>query len=367
MSVEFTITDRLDEQQRRQWIDFWLASTHAHPRQHPGAADVQRALGREVVYVIGTEHRRIVCAGAFAIHRSAPPLRSPLEAVCLRGPVFDDPEIGRQCLEVVLGYGRECGIGRIRVAPYWLYPEAQSVEQLLVGLGFAPCNRQRDPCQHTGHVNLARDEHDLYSSLSKGFRKQVRAARQKQVRVEVVVDRRQATDFYELYHAMQSSRGLAILDVAEFEALFERVFVPREFGVALHALRDDELLGGLYLMRSRAIVFPAQYALSNQDHRGQLPASISIGPMLWWEAMRWGQRSGCAILDLEGYRPPNQRGAPRPGMYAFKQRMRPEHVTITSQHSRPCHTLHDAALRGLNACHRLAGRTRRLYASLRAA
>jgi hypothetical protein len=187
------------------------------------------------------------------------------------------------------------------------------------------------------------------------------------VQIEVVTKRRDALRFYELYRTMQSTCGLAMIDREEFAALFELVCAPGELGVALHATIDDEVLGGLYVLRSRSIVFPSQYALAKRDGRGRLPASISIGPMLWWEAIRWGQRNGCRILDVEGYRPASEEGAGRPGMYAFKQRMRPKHVTIITQHSRTCHQLHGALLRGRNSYLRIAGQTRRLCNSRRAA
>jgi len=367
MTVSFAITDQLDAGQRRSWLDYWHTAPHAHPRQHPALASVECDLGRDVFFVTGTDGPHLVCAGAFSIRKSGGPLRVPLEAVSLRGPVFDDLEVGRQCLEAVLEHGRKLGIGRVRVAPYWTYPEAHGVETMFHDAGFAPCGGPAAGRQHTGYVALARDEDAIYAGFSKSFKKQIRAARQKQVRIESVTESADAERFYALYRAMQSRRGLPVIDPAEFIALFTRVFSRQDIGVALHAVLDDELLGGLYLMRTPSMVFPAQYALAERDGRGRLPASVSIGPMLWWHAIQWGRDAGCRGLDVEGYRPPEQESDRLRNVCAFKERMRPTHVTIINQHSRPCHVLGNATLRGLNFATKLAGEARRRYAALRAA
>lgn len=93
----------LSVEARRAWDAYWAASPHSAPRQNACYGDVEGAQNHRVVYVTGKKDGEVAFIGLYGL--------SPLfsrniysEAVCLRGPVFDDIAFGKWCLAEVLAF-----------------------------------------------------------------------------------------------------------------------------------------------------------------------------------------------------------------------------------------------------------------------
>ena len=120
-----------------------------------------------VVYVTGKKDGEVAFIGLYGL--------SPLfsrniysEAVCLRGPVFDDIAFGKWCLAEVLAFFSKDRIGQVRIGRRWIFPEAEEVELMLFDLGFEiferhnPLGRAALPCL----ISIALDDEQLLASFS---------------------------------------------------------------------------------------------------------------------------------------------------------------------------------------------------------
>ena len=126
----------MPEAERRSWERYWSESGHAHPRQHPALAQVERARGREPWFAFATLRGEIVAAAVLSLRPLLPGGRCSPEAVCLRGPAFDDLDVGRAFLGELVRDLRERAVGRIRISPYWYDREPAGAAELLASFGF---------------------------------------------------------------------------------------------------------------------------------------------------------------------------------------------------------------------------------------
>ena len=121
----------LNSELEKRWTGYWNKCMHAHPRQHVHFSTIQKEMGKQPVYVIGEDIGEICCVGMFQITQSALGLRYASEAVCQRGPAFDDVSKAKEYLKEVTEYFKSMNVGIIKVAPNWYYPDADDVERML--------------------------------------------------------------------------------------------------------------------------------------------------------------------------------------------------------------------------------------------
>ena len=205
------------------------------------------AQNHRVVYVTGKRDGEVAFIGLYG--------RSPLfsrniysEAVCLRGPVFDDIAFGKWCLAEVLAFFSKERIGQVRIGPRWIFPEAEEVELMLFDLGFEIFERHNPLGRRsTGLISIALDDERLLASFSGYTRRQVRLA--DRLGIEIIKKKiEQAEEFFINIKKMYKKKALGNIARDDFFPVFDHVLKNGQVGVRLKCIqRPLVYLGGLYL------------------------------------------------------------------------------------------------------------------------
>ena len=164
----------LDQDRRNEWLEFWQRAKHSHAQQHYDHAAIESARGRRPIYIAGIDKKNITLAGIFSIRPLLGDKKYSLEAVCLRGPVFDDINAFEEFLPRIVSQFKKLGVGSIRISPYWKYPEAARLESLLKTKGFRPYYKKEGPGYSTGYIDLRPPVEEMFKLLSKSAGQSVR-------------------------------------------------------------------------------------------------------------------------------------------------------------------------------------------------
>lgn len=358
LEVHWELTEAL----QRQWRAFWAQCPHSHPRQHFSFGLLERAKGRTPVYLLGRMQGRVVCVAVVSI-RPLWARHLSLEAVCLRGPVSNDPDTMAVFLDKIAGFCVEHRIGELRVSPYWFFPSAEGVVQKLGDLGFVPVCVNDGSRSTTGLVNISRDTDSLLASFSKSARREVRRAERQEVQVRPATTMQEAEQFFGALNEMLRERRLTPLSGREWRATFDAVLRTQELGILLNAYKDAKFLGGLLLFRSPHTVHGSKFVICPGGLSGL--SNLRISPLLWWQGMLWGREKGCTWLDLEGYRLLKDETHPLYHVYKYKGEFNPEVVDRIHEHRRVCYPVMSGCARllrplavGPRVAQRLARRIR---------
>lgn len=344
MSMHVEFHPSLTPDQQVEWTRFWAACQHSHPRQHVLFGQVERAKGRTPIFVMARENGTLVLVGLFSVQPRSWLGGASLDAICQRGPLFDDPAHLRDALPSMVAYFRALRAGRISVSMRWVYPEAADLETVLGKLGFT---RIRPDGAGSGIVCLEPDENRVLASFSQSTRSQIRLAERRGVVVRTANSIVDAELFLGCFRAMQEQRGLRPIPHREFPATFEYVLRHQELGVLVIACYGEKFLGGMSVVRDTTIAYPSRYAIARE-----LPAEIAtvrIGPLLWWKAIRWARSQGCRYMDVEGFSPNPDSQSQTYHIHTFKAGFRPTPITLLAAYTcvgnRLVNTIHEIALR----------------------
>ncbi len=337
----------LDQGQKAQWEQFWYKCQHSHPRQHFLFGEVERAKGRIPVYAFGEINGSIVCIGVFSIRPLFFGNKFSLEAICLRGPAFDDVTQGREFLLQVISRFKTLSVGSIRISPYWIFPEANEVVSAIAALGFLTYGSSSGDRTSTGLVDIQRREDEILRSFSRSARYQIYLASRLSVSVRPVTNFDDAVVAFKCLEQMRTERGILPLSYEEFKATFEHVLKDSEYGILLNSFIGDTFLGGLWIIRGIRTANPAGYAVQRSISK-ELPSSLSIGPSLWWEGIKWAKEKGCSLFDVEGYDEGVDKSSPLYHIHEFKRKFCPKPTQIISQHVYVCNTLTYSVYKGFN-------------------
>lgn len=340
MKVNFEFD--LDNANKAKWEKFWHSCSHSHLRQHILAAEIERQKGRIPVYAAGFEDGRLVSIGIFTIRPLLFANKFSFEAVCLRGPAFDEAEHGKEFLLQLISQFKTLNVGSIRVSPYWIFPDAQVVENALNDLGFKPYYKCQGSRSFTGLVDLQPDKNKILASFSQSTRYQIRLADRCEVSIRPAANIDEAKLAFQCLSSMRSQRGLTPMSFNEFSSTFEYVLKDKRYGICLNSYNDSKFLGGLWITRGPFIANPSGYAVLPNISKS-LSSSLTIGPVLWFEAMKWAKQAGCKLLDVEGFRDDADKSHPKYYLWEHKKRFRPLPAQVLAEHIYVCNPLTFAA------------------------
>lgn len=319
----------LNEEGKKDWNDFWLNCQHSHVRQNYILGEIEKAKGRKPIYVCGKINGQIVCIGIFSIKPFIFNNRFSMEAICLRGPAFDDIKHGYTFLLEVISWCKKINIGRIRISPYWHYPEAEFVESLLNELNFIPINGMHK--NRTALVDLQPSKEEILSSFPKRTRHEIRKADQLGVAIKTPENYHEAQEAYFCLRNMRKERGITPTSEKEFHAIYNTILRYQEQGILLIAKIGSIFLGARWSINSPSIAHGAGYAImpNNLKH---ISTHLTIGVPLYWKAFQWSKDKGCSWFDLEG---PADLDDPTDPLYKisqFKQRFKPIAIDRINEH-----------------------------------
>lgn len=328
--MELVAETRLSGAHREAWLGLWQVCPQAHPRQHPAVAELERSKGRRTVYLMGWRGPHLMAAGALSV-KSLWADGAGLDGVFLRGPMLRGVSEGTDFIRLVIGWARRARLGRIRLAPFWRYPDAKLIEGVLSEHGFRPV-ADKGVSASTGIIDLRRGADEILKGFSSSARYQIRLAERVGVRVEPVAacgDRA----FFDCFRQMQAENGIPRASWSEFAEMQAVFTADPSLGVMLEARKGGVFLGGLWVFRAPLCAIPTKYAVVKR-RPSDSDSSVSIGPTLFWEAVRWAKSKGCTVFDVDGYRPDLSPNHPCHAACEFKKRLRPEPSSLLPEHFR---------------------------------
>ena len=346
MNVHFQY--QLDQKQKTEWIEFLQNSKHSFAQQHYIYGEIERAKGRIPVYVYGENGGKLICTGVFSIRLLFFGKYFSLEAVCHRGPVFDDTAYIEDFLLQVISYFKKLFVGSVRIAPYWFFPESEEVESIFKKMGFKPyiasphiINRMRglnvSTRSSTALVDLQRSEEEIFASFSKSTRREIRRAERANVYIRPTKDISEANKFFELLHEMGVERGFMLPDYSEFRGTFENVLKDEDMGILLSAFSASIFLGGIWIIRCPNYAHACRYVVVRKPLKEL--SNLRIGPILWLKGMLWAKEKGCQFFDMGGPADDVDKSNPLYKVNKFKQGFSPICCEVTRQHTYKCSSL----------------------------
>lgn len=319
---------QLSQAQQDEWLYFWENCKNAHPRQHHVFAEIEKAKGRIPLFVIGEENRKIAAIGLFSIRPFFFGNKFSLEAVCLRGPVFENIDDGRDFLLQIISFFKSLRVGSIRISPLWYFPKAEPIESLLKELNFKSyLGHTRDL---TALIDLQRSIEDISASFSQSTRREIRRAERNQVIIRAATNIKEGQYFFERFDCMQHERGLTPITFNEFRSMMEFIFKKQDIGILLNAYHGETFLGGLWLARSSLVAHASRYVVVNEVLRSI--SNLSIGPVLWLHGMIWAKKKGCKLFDMEGSAEATDINSITYEVQKFKKRFNPATFERISEH-----------------------------------
>jgi hypothetical protein len=326
--------------QAAEWRAFLATARHAHPRQDPHFAAVERAEGHAVLHVLARAGSGAICAvGLFSLQRH--PILPGAWAVarCLSGPVCDDAEAMVSFLDRVAclpGFSRT---GRLSVTPFWTGTAAEELAARLAGQGWR--TTEGSPFRSTGWVDLTRPAGDILAGFSKSARRELRRAERQGVESRPITDEGGGRRFLDSLNRLRRERRIGTLSEAGFMAAFRGIHAAGDLGVVIGAFHAGELIGGLQLYRSRDVAHGRQF--TTEPARLRALANLRIAPLLWFEGMRWAQARGCRTLDVEGWRADAADDDPKYNIYKYKSEFSPTPVRRIAERSRSVNRMVDVS------------------------
>ncbi|MWD29586.1 GNAT family N-acetyltransferase [Aquicoccus sp. SCR17] len=326
--------EKLSAHDLQEWEDFWSGAEHQHPRQHPIFAAQEVAKGRKVIFATG---RRNSTLCALAVITLVPHAIIPgiwVRAYCQSGPICDDAETMKEFLDDLLCHPSLERVGSLHITPYWLNDDAKSLSTLLDAGNWREA--EGATYRSTGLVDLDQPLETIFEKMSKSARRETRRASRQGIYIKPIDKKEEAELFFSSLNRLRSSRGLPNVSWREFNAAFEKVLRPGNFGTILSAWKGNEFLAGIWVVRSNKTAHGSHFTTETEPLRAA--GNLRIAPAIWLEAMRWAKERGCVKLDLEGY------AMPRPGeekynIYKYKSEFRPSEVIRIAERKKAVSTL----------------------------
>lgn len=328
--------DDLTGEQIQEWREFVAGCQHQHPRQDPRFADVERALGGTVVFVVARRQGQICAVGLFSLYRSKLVVGRYSVALALSGPICDDAETLAEFVVAVSDHPRFAKVDAIKVTPYWLDDEADLLHQQFTGAGLAIT----DPTPHrdTGLIDLNRSVEELRSSFSRSARRNLRNIEASDVEIRHETSPDEIGVFFDCLNALViKPNNLTPVTRPEYEAGFRNVYNDPEAGALFTAYYKDTFLGGFLLYRSQITAYARRFVAD--PAAASLIGNQRIAPLLWLRGMKWAIEQGCTNLDVEGYLPDIDRSHPDFAVLEYKTYFRPHHVRRVAEHTLINHRL----------------------------
>lgn len=328
--MDIVFTNSLTPVQKKNWIKFWEHSSHSHPRQHPDFSEIIIAEKRKPIYVLACKNEKPVLVGLFSVRPVLWSNRRSMEATCISGPVFDDVQNAVDFLPRIVDYFRRLSVGRILIRPYWLFPEAGTLETALDTMNFFSTEKNRR--RHTGIISIEKGDEELLNMFSKSARREVRRAQRNGLYVREAYQQEKVEIFIKALNQMHRNRGLhPPMAKSVSTKFYERILKNRDLGIVLNAYKGNTYLGGLLMIRSPHTAHTSYFVI-NADALKEL-SNLRLAPLVWWCGMRWARDKGCSTVDVEGFWPLSESFHPDYFVHKYKGEFNPAPTETISQHA----------------------------------
>jgi lipid II:glycine glycyltransferase (peptidoglycan interpeptide bridge formation enzyme) len=291
--------ETLDPDIESRWLDYWSLHIHASWRQHPAFGHAAAAIGARNTYAVGFLDEKIALVGVFS-YKPICRRFGATEAVCLRGPVFDDVSFAQWCLLQINNYFRLLKVGTVRIGPYWRFPEAEDLERALFAIGYKifeksyPLGRRT-----TGIIDIRKSNEEILKSFKNSTRYEIKKAEKLGIDHRPACGSLEAGEFFNHLDQRDKERGITRTSPKEFEAIFNLLKAHKESGAIINSYYKNSFLGGLLLFRGGRTAFLSKFVVC--DNSKCLFPTLRLAPSVFFEGIQWAKSQGCEFLDIEGY------------------------------------------------------------------
>lgn len=294
-----------------------------HPLQSWEWGEFRKATGIRVIRLGAFEKRKLKSAYQVTVHPLPLP-KTDLKVIYFpKGPMPD-----KLMLAALKRLGRKEGAVFVRLEPnigsqakQSPGSKSQKFEAIRNFLYQNGCRPGRPLFTHyTFWFDLGKSEEELLAGMKEKTRYNLRLAQKKDV--EVVEDNSpEAFEVYLKLMAETTKRQKFYAHSLDYHRRMWSVLKPAGIAHLLLARYQQEVLAAWVLFNfKKTLYYP--YGASSRAHRKVMPAYV-----LMWEAIKLGQKLGCATFDLWGSLGPNpSRSDPWFGFHRFKAGFGPELV-----------------------------------------
>lgn len=209
------------------------------------------------------------------------------------GPLFVDNSVGYRAVSLLMNeYDR---IARKRA----LYSEIRNIydmsefRSLFKQMGYV----YEDHLNYL--VNLDRPEEEIWMSIHRSMRKNIKRSQKKGVVIREVTNKSQLKIFYGFLEDVYHNAKIPFEDMSHFEAIFD-ILVPRGMATFHLAEHDGEYIGGRVTLIYKGVAYAHSVGVPNK-YKHLYPNAL-----LNWKIMRWGAENGCHTFDFGGAGKPNK-------------------------------------------------------------
>lgn len=317
----------LDEDTANDWIAFLNAAARQHPRQSLRYAQVERAIGNEVLYVMGKRDGEIRAIAMISLRDRWPGKIGYTNAAALSGPVCDSLDGLVSFLRQVVALPELSSVGRLLISPYWLDEDAVRLQRELAQLGWK--SSESNDFRQTGLVDLRVNGEEILKRFSKSARRETRRAQRQNIQIRTMSGDEDCAVFYESLNRLRANRGLSIIDRVEAKNQFDHIYSHPKIGVALGAFHESSFVGGLLIYRSQIVAHGRHF--TTEPNSLKALSNLRIAPVLWWSGMSWAHSQGCKWMDVEGYNANVTNLDPKYRIYKYKGEFSPLPKTRISE------------------------------------
>jgi len=154
------------------------------------------------------------------------------------------------------------------------------------------------------HIDLNRTEQDLWKSLSRSCRRNVRLARSRGLVVEDIIEAGSVGSAYGLLRDVFSRVRVPLAGPELFAAALE-ILRPRGMLKALVARADGRDVGARFVLTYKGTIID-WFGGSDRQYARSYPEESLI-----WEILRWGRERGFHLFDFGGAGKPDEYYGPR--------------------------------------------------------
>jgi hypothetical protein len=287
MSLEFYTSSDLSPVLIREITDFLDSQDTSHLFQFPqwNVSGARFALLREA--------GGLRWFGTFGMH-------SPLGAafpwiravIANRGPVCDESKLWHSATAEFAEQLHREGITYFDAAPDWVDMPGADIENDFRDSTWQPLSGQRTSLR----LDLTKSEDEIFASLRKNSRYEVRRAERLGVSVDPASCDAQIKEFLTLHARLAERKNFQAESPDHLLSTIRWLINEDSRGALLLARSENLIYGGAVVGRSGKRCWYVWGAADKHEH-------FNVGHILQWKALLWAKFHGCTEYDFGGYTP----------------------------------------------------------------
>jgi len=159
-------------------------------------------------------------------------------------------------------------------------------------------------------VDLTKPIEEIYDSLPKKVRYDIRKSEKENFQLEIVTEKKSLMEYHELKIKLKKMQGGKISNETFFDSRW-RLLHEQGYAQLIAARLDNKMIGGTQILTMNGNTI--------QHVVGTLPGYSSVGTFLTWNAIKWAKENNFNTFDFGGANPsPNSEKEKRIDFYKSK-------------------------------------------------